>query len=72
MHEGWAAPFVAMSAALGEPLDVALASIGDDARAEAEGLAASLRGAKGARARAAAIAAVLAGVAREIEEAVLA
>jgi hypothetical protein len=68
----WAPSYVAMSVALGEPLDEAAAALDDETRADAAELLAALRAPKGAKARAAKLAAVLAGVARELDAAGLA
>jgi hypothetical protein len=63
----WAASFIAMSVALGEPLDAAVAALGEEATGEALALATALRAAKSARARATRVARVLAEVAREVD-----
>jgi hypothetical protein len=61
----WQRAFVAVSVAVGEPLDAALAALGDDARAVTQ-LTAALR-VESREARARALAAELAHVAAAIE-----
>jgi hypothetical protein len=67
MSSKWQVAFLAMSAALGEPIDEAASALGDAGAIEAEQLARTLRGGGSSRARAAAIARVLAAIARDVE-----